>query len=67
MSSRPLVLTCVPCAASTVAGAQEASRTWNFDGDTTGQIARGFTNEVGAWSVVEVGNGKVLAQTAKRR
>jgi hypothetical protein len=41
------------------------TRTWTFDDDTTGQIARGFINEVGAWKVVESDKGKALAQTAK--
>ncbi len=45
--------------------AEGSKRTWTFDDDTTGQIAKGFTNEVGAWSVAAVGKGKALAQTAK--
>ena len=45
--------------------ADGSKRTWTFDGEATGQIARGFTNDVGSWSVVEVGQGKTLAQTAK--
>jgi hypothetical protein len=51
--------------ASAVLAADGSKRTWNFDGETTGQIAKGFTNEVGSWSVVAVGQGKALAQTAK--
>lgn len=50
---------------SALLAADASKRTWNFDGETTGQIAKGFTNDVGSWSVVEVGKGKVLAQTAK--
>jgi hypothetical protein len=42
-----------------------AKRTWTFDDETTGQIARGFTNEVGEWKVAESDKGKALAQTAK--
>jgi hypothetical protein len=45
--------------------AEESKRTWAFDDETTGQIAKGFTNEVGSWSVAAVGKGKALAQTAK--
>jgi hypothetical protein len=40
-------------------------RTWTFDDETTGQIATGFTNEVGEWKVAESDSGKALAQTAK--
>jgi hypothetical protein len=43
----------------------DAKRTWTFDDETTGQIAKGFTNEVGQWSVVPSDNGKALAQSAK--
>ena len=48
-----------------VCAADGSKRTWNFDGEATGQIAKSFTNDVGSWSVVEVGQGKALAQTAK--
>ncbi len=51
------------------AGAKEAQRTWNFDGDKPGAIANGFVNETGDWKVVvdETAPSKpnVLAQTAK--
>lgn len=50
---------------SALLAADTAKRTWSFDGDATGQIAKGFTNDVGTWSVVAVGPGKALAQTAK--
>jgi hypothetical protein len=42
-----------------------AKRTWNFDDEPTGKIAKNFTNEVGEWTVVASDNGKVLAQSAK--
>jgi hypothetical protein len=42
-----------------------AKRTWTFDADTTGQIAKGFTNEVGEWKVAASDKGKALAQSAK--
>jgi len=45
--------------------ADEARRTWTFDGDASGQIARGFSNEVGEWTVVASDKGKALAQSAK--
>ena len=42
-----------------------AKRTWTFDDDETGVIAKGFTNEVGEWKVAASDNGKALAQSAK--
>jgi hypothetical protein len=46
-------------------GAEDGKRTWTFDDDVSGQIAKGFTNEVGQWSVVASDKGKALAQSAK--
>jgi hypothetical protein len=43
----------------------ETKRTWTFDEETSGQIAKGFTSEVGQWTVVESDKGKALAQSAK--
>jgi hypothetical protein len=40
-------------------------RVWTFDDDQPGMIAKGFTNEVGEWKIVDTPEGKVLAQTAK--
>jgi hypothetical protein len=42
-----------------------AKRTWTFDDDETGVIAKGFTNEVGEWKVAASDNGKAMAQSAK--
>ena len=42
-----------------------AKRTWTFDDDETGVIAKGFTNEVGEWKVAASDQGKALAQSAK--
>src|SRR5262245_48436449 len=42
-----------------------AKRTWTFDDDETGAIAKGFTNEVGEWKVAASDQGKALAQSAK--
>ena len=44
---------------------QGAKRTWSFDDDEAGVIAKGFTNEVGEWKVAASDNGKALAQSAK--
>jgi hypothetical protein len=45
--------------------ADDAKRTWTFDDDETGAIAKGFTNEVGEWKVAASDKGKALAQSAK--
>jgi hypothetical protein len=45
--------------------ADDAKRTWTFDDDETGAIAKGFTNDVGEWKVAPSDNGKALAQSAK--
>jgi hypothetical protein len=42
----------------------EAKKTWNFDDDQAGAIAKGFTNDAGEWKVVDSDSGKALAQTA---
>jgi hypothetical protein len=49
---------------ASVASAQAVKRTWTFDDEATGQIATGFTNEVGEWTVVASERGKALAQSA---
>jgi hypothetical protein len=43
----------------------ETKRTWKFDDETNGQIAKGFVGEVGTWAVVDSDQGKALAQSAK--
>jgi hypothetical protein len=45
--------------------AEGAKRTWTFDEEADGRIARGFTNEVGEWKVVASDRGKAMAQSAK--
>ena len=42
-------------------------RTWDFESDEPGRIARGFTDEVGTWEVVQDGKNRVLAQKASHR
>jgi len=39
-------------------------RSWTFEGETPGLIARGFVGEVGRWEVVATTEGRVLAQKA---
>src|SRR6516165_6110375 len=43
----------------------ETKRTWKFDDEASGQIAKGFVGEVGTWAVVDSDQGKALAQSAK--
>ena len=50
---------------SPVFAGDDAKRTWSFDDDETGAIAKGFTNEVGEWKVAASDKGKALAQSAK--
>jgi hypothetical protein len=45
--------------------AGEDLRTWTFEMDEPGTIAKGFTNEVGKWEVVATKEGRVLAQKAE--
>jgi hypothetical protein len=54
------VLTSVMCLA-----AQATKRTWDFEQDEPGKIAKGFTNDVGRWEVVKDGDNHVLFQKAK--
>src|SRR6516165_7394152 len=51
-------------AAPLLAG-DETNRTWKFDDEANGQIAKGFVGEVGTWTVVGSDQGKALAQSAK--
>jgi hypothetical protein len=40
-------------------------KTWDFEADEPGKIARSFTNEVGQWEVAKDGDNHVLYQKAK--
>lgn len=50
--------------AGTLCAGDRAKRMWTFDDETPGVIARGFTNEVGKWTVVASDSGRALAQSA---
>ena len=41
------------------------NHTWTFDREETGAVPRGFVPRVGHWRVVDLGDGKVLAQLAR--
>src|SRR5262249_22974697 len=49
----------------TLFATEATRRVWTFDDETIGTIAKGFTNDVGQWSVAESEKGKALAQSAK--
>jgi hypothetical protein len=55
--------------AATSVAAQNGKMSWNFDTDKIGEIAKGFTNEVGKWEVAPDDTApskpNVLAQLAK--
>lgn len=55
-----LALACVPAFCAN----KEDKRTWNFDDDKLGEIAKGFKGYVGKWFVVKSEEGQALAQTA---
>ncbi len=45
--------------------AETTKKTWDFESDEPGKIAKGFTNEVGQWEVAKDGDNHVLYQKAK--
>jgi hypothetical protein len=59
----------IPVVAALIAGlsspAEAAKKTWDFESEEPGKIARGFTNEVGQWEVAKDGDNHVLYQKAK--
>jgi hypothetical protein len=55
---------CALIAAASVAG-EGKKKTWDFEADPPGAIARGFTNEVGQWEVALDGGNHVLYQKAR--
>jgi hypothetical protein len=62
---RTLGLVCAGLLVGSLQAADGARRTWTFDDEAPGRIARGFTNEVGEWKVVASDKGQALAQSAK--
>ena len=52
-------------AAVVVIGAEGEDRSWTFEWDEPGSIAKGFKGEVGRWEVSETKDGRVLAQKAE--
>jgi hypothetical protein len=52
-------------AASPRSGEFQTKKTWDFEKDDPGKIAKGFSNEVGQWEVAKDGVKQVLYQSAK--
>jgi hypothetical protein len=66
MSERMIGLTVLLLSATTALALDGGKKSWTFDDDEPGKIARGFTSEAGEWKVVEATDGKALAQLAER-
>ena len=60
MRTRPDVMVALLTGLLTAVGfaADGMKKTWNFDDDKPGEIAKGFTNEVGKWVVAKSDKGK---------
>jgi len=63
--SKPAVGIVLLTVGTALFAAADTKRTWTFDDESTGKIAKGFTNEVGEWTVVASDMGKAMAQSAK--
>jgi Domain of Unknown Function (DUF1080) len=63
-SRRTLPLIVILISGMSLAG-DSTKKTWDFDSDEPGKIARGFVNEVGQWEVAKDGDNRVLYQKAK--
>jgi hypothetical protein len=48
-----------------VLAAEATKKSWDFESDEPGKIAKGFVNEVGQWEVAKDGDNHVLYQKAK--
>jgi hypothetical protein len=58
------LVACALISAASHAG-EGTKKTWDFEGDAPGRIAKGFTNEVGQWEVAKDGDNHVLHQKAR--
>ncbi len=59
-----LLMACALIPPAFCAGEGE-KKTWTFEADNPGKIARGFSNEVGQWEVAKDGDNHVLYQKAR--
>ena len=59
----------IPLIAAIISGmsiaADPTKKTWDFEKDEPGRLAKGFTSEVGLWEVARDGDNHVLYQKAK--
>ncbi len=59
----------IPLVAAIISGmsiaADPTKKTWDFEKDEPGRLAKGFTNDVGQWEVAKDGDNHVLYQKAK--
>jgi hypothetical protein len=65
MSPRRILPLTVALASVLSLAAEATKRTWDFENDEPGKIAKGFTNEVGQWEITKDGDNRVLHQKAK--
>jgi hypothetical protein len=63
-SRRTLPLIVILISGMSLAG-DSTKKTWDFESDEPGKIAKGFVNEVGQWEVAKDGDNHVLYQKAK--
>ena len=63
-SRRMLPLVVILISGMSLAG-DSTKKTWDFESDEPGKIAKGFSNEVGLWEVTKDGDNHVLYQKAK--
>ena len=63
-SRRTLPLIVILISGMSLAG-DSTKKTWDFESDEPGKIAKGFINEVGQWEVAKDGDNHVLYQKAK--
>ena len=63
-SRRTLPLIVILISAMSLAG-DSTKKTWDFESDEPGKIAKGFVNQVGQWEVAKDGDNHVLYQKAK--
>lgn len=66
LSSRALPsLVAIALIAVPVLARQDGVKTWNFESDEPGKVAKDFQGEVGTWEVAKDGDNRVLHQKAK--
>ena len=67
MSPRRILHLTVALASVLSLAAEATKKTWDFESDEPGKIAKGFTNEVGQWEVAKDGDNHVLLPESQKR